>query len=167
MMSDGDLLVAPDGDSWDMRDVIADARKKGPLHFANGCFDLFHDGHRHYLCEAAKGSEMLIVGINCDASVRRLKGPLRPINNQHLRFANVCRFMHDAHIYAWVVTFNALTPEALIRAVKPDVLVRGDDTPRPIAGELFVTAQGGTVRIVERLPGISTSQLITQIAARN
>lgn len=161
------FLDLPDGDMWSMRDVIADARQRGAVHFANGCFDLFHDGHRHYLFEAAQGAELLIVAINNDASVRRLKGPGRPVDNEQRRFTNVYHFLDMMGVTGWVVVFCEDTPESIIRAIHPDLLVKGDDTPRPISGEVFVTSRGGSVRIVERIPGISTTQLIEQQTRRN
>lgn len=128
--------------------------------FTNGCFDILHEGHIFSLSAAAKEADYLIVGLNSDASVKRLKGESRPVNTQHSRALLLASLlMVDA-----VVIFEEDTPLELIRALKPDVLVKGGDyTIEQIVGSKEVMANGGRVVINPIVAGFSTTGLIQQI----
>ena len=122
--------------------------------FTNGCFDLIHLGHINYLAEASDLGEKLILGVNSDDSVRRLKGHARPIQDQMARMIILAAFeFTDA-----VVLFEEDTPESLIKQVTPDVLVKGGDyEPENVVGAQHVMVNGGGVEILSFLEGYSTS----------
>jgi len=128
--------------------------------FTNGCFDILHQGHIASLSEAATEADFLVVGVNSDASTRRLKGESRPINSQDARaFLLASLLMVDA-----VIIFDEDTPLNLINAVQPDVLVKGGDyTLDQIVGAKEVMAAGGRVVINPIVPGYSTTGLIEKI----
>jgi D-beta-D-heptose 7-phosphate kinase/D-beta-D-heptose 1-phosphate adenosyltransferase len=130
--------------------------------FTNGCFDILHEGHIASLSAAASEADFLIVGVNSDASVKRLKGPDRPVNHEHSRamvLANLV--LVDA-----VVIFEEDTPLQLISQILPDVLVKGGDyTIEQIVGAKEVMANGGRVVINPIVPGFSTTGIIQQIKA--
>jgi len=130
------------------------------ISFSNGCFDILHQGHIASLSDAAREADFLIVGVNSDASTRRLKGPHRPINNQDSRALLLASLlMVDA-----VIIFDEDTPLELIKAVLPDVLVKGGDyTLEQIVGAKEVMAAGGRVVINPIVPGFSTTGLIEKI----
>jgi len=127
--------------------------------FTNGVFDMLHPGHIYSLSQAAKEADYLIVGLNSDASVKRLKGNTRPINNQDSRALLLASLvMVDA-----VVIFEEDTPLELIRAIMPDVLIKGGDyRVEQIAGAKEVIANGGRVVINPTLEGFSTTTIIEQ-----
>ena len=129
--------------------------------FTNGCFDILHRGHVEYLAKAADMGDVLVVGLNTDASVRRLKGESRPINNQEARALVLASLSFvDA-----VVLFDEDTPYELIKAVRPDVLVKGADyKPEEIVGYDIVTSYGGKVEVVDLVEGYSTTQLLSLIS---
>jgi len=125
--------------------------------FTNGCFDLLHVGHVTYLQEAARLGDVLVVGVNGDASVRRLKGPTRPVIGESDRAA----ILAALGCVAYVTTFDDDTPRTLIEAVRPDVLVKGGQyKTTEIVGYDFVTSYGGTVCTVAMVDGISTSHIV-------
>lgn len=128
--------------------------------FTNGVFDILHEGHIASLSEAASYGTVLIVGVNTDASVKRLKGENRPVNNQQSRTLLLASLlMTDA-----VVLFDEDTPYDLIRAVLPDVLVKGGDyTIEQIVGAKEVMANGGEVKIAPILEGFSTTSIIERM----
>jgi D-beta-D-heptose 7-phosphate kinase/D-beta-D-heptose 1-phosphate adenosyltransferase len=128
--------------------------------FTNGVFDILHPGHIFSLSEAAKEGDYLIVGLNADASVKRLKGDSRPVNNQDARAILLAALlMVDA-----VVIFEEDTPLELIKAILPDVIVKGGDyTPEQVAGGKEVIAAGGKVVINPILQGYSTTALIAKM----
>jgi D-beta-D-heptose 7-phosphate kinase/D-beta-D-heptose 1-phosphate adenosyltransferase len=128
--------------------------------FTNGCFDILHQGHIASLSDAAREADFLVVGINSDASTRRLKGEQRPINDQQARATLLASLlMVDA-----VIIFEEDTPLNLIDAISPDVLVKGGDyTLDQIVGAREVIASGGRVVINPIMPGYSTSGLIEKI----
>lgn len=130
--------------------------------FTNGVFDLLHEGHIFSLCEAASMGHMLIVAINSDASVRRLKGQNRPVNSQYSRALVLASLlMTDA-----VVVFEEDTPLQLITTLLPDVLVKGGDyTIEQIAGAKEVIANGGEVKIAPIVKGFSTTATIERMKA--
>ncbi|PIQ87228.1 MAG: D-glycero-beta-D-manno-heptose 1-phosphate adenylyltransferase [Candidatus Omnitrophica bacterium CG11_big_fil_rev_8_21_14_0_20_45_26] len=132
-------------------------RQKKKVVFTNGCFDVLHVGHVRYLSKAKEFGDVLIVGLNSDRSIRQLKGPGRPINRLSAR-AEVLAGLSSVDL---IVAFNDKTPQALIRFLKPDVLVKGADYRiKEIAGAREVTASGGRVRRVPLVKGFSTSTLI-------
>jgi D-glycero-beta-D-manno-heptose 1-phosphate adenylyltransferase len=128
--------------------------------FTNGCFDLLHLGHVEYLAKAKDLGNILVVGLNSDESVRKLKGPHRPINHQHARALTLAAFFFvDA-----VVIFEEETPVELIRMVQPDILVKGKDyKEHEIAGNEIVKAKGGRIVTIDLVKGFSSSQLIEKI----
>ena len=128
--------------------------------FTNGVFDLLHRGHAEYLEEARALGDRLVVGVNSDASVRRLKGPSRPIVSQDDRVALVSALA----CVDLAVLFEDDTPLRLIEAVQPDVLVKGGDYAVPdIVGRDVVEARGGRVTTIALRPGLSTSELVKRI----
>jgi D-beta-D-heptose 7-phosphate kinase/D-beta-D-heptose 1-phosphate adenosyltransferase len=131
--------------------------------FTNGVFDILHQGHIFSLSQAAKEGDYLIVGLNADASVKRLKGESRPVNNQESRALVLASLlMVDA-----VVLFEEDTPLELIKAIMPDVLVKGGDyTVDQIAGAKEVMSNGGRVIINPILEGFSTTSIIEQMKSR-
>ncbi len=125
--------------------------------FTNGCFDLLHVGHVTCLEEARAQGDVLVVGLNSDASVRRLKGPTRPIVPQEQR----ARVLAGLSAVDYVVLFDADTPFELIRRIEPDVLVKGGDyRPDTIVGAEVVVRRGGRVHVAGQVPGVSTTQLL-------
>lgn len=132
--------------------------------FTNGCFDLLHYGHLHYLAEARDLGTRLVVGLNSADSVRRLKGPTRPINDETTRAHMLAALeMVDA-----VVIFDEDTPLELIKTVMPDVLVKGGDwKPDQIVGSDLVLAHGGEVRSLPFVEGYSTTNIERKILQLN
>ncbi len=128
--------------------------------FTNGCFDVLHRGHVEYLACARKKGDVMIVGLNSDDSVRRLKGPTRPVNDFFAR-ATVLAALRSVDA---VVGFDDDTPLRLIELVRPDVLVKGSDyRPENIVGADVVLAYGGRVQTVDLTPGFSTTTLIEKM----
>lgn len=135
----------------------------GPVVFTNGVFDILHPGHVEYL-EAARGlGEVLVVGVNSDASARRLgKGPGRPVNPTEAR----CRVLAALEAVDRVVAFDEDTPLRLIEAIRPDVLVKGGDYDRAsIVGADFVESHGGAVLTIDLVPGHSTTAIVERSRA--
>ena len=127
--------------------------------FTNGCFDLLHAGHIHILQEAAKHCDKLIIGLNSDESVKGLKGPKRPIQNQDIRAFNLSQFS----FCDGVVIFDDETPLKLIEALSPDVLIKGGDyNVTEIVGYDVVTKKGGTVLTIPLLEGHSTTAFLAR-----
>ncbi len=128
--------------------------------FTNGCFDILHRGHVEYLQKARTFGDKLVVGLNSDASVRRLKGPARPIQDQESR-----KFILEAlRCVDEVIIFDEDTPYELIRKIQPDVLVKGADyKPEDIVGYDIVKAKGGEVRTVKFVEGHSTSGIVAKM----
>jgi rfaE bifunctional protein nucleotidyltransferase chain/domain len=128
--------------------------------FTNGCFDLLHLGHVDYLEKARQLGDKLIVGLNTDASVRRLKGPSRPLQDEMSR----SRVMASLLFIDAVVLFDEDTPYELIREVSPDILVKGDDYAiENIVGHDFVLQRGGKVKTISLVKGYSTSGIVEKI----
>lgn len=131
--------------------------------FTNGCFDLLHPGHVKLLAEARRRCDRLVVGLNADDSVRRLKGDSRPIQNEDAR-AMILSSIADVDA---LVLFEQDTPVRLIEAIRPDVLVKGSDYRlEQVVGADFVMSYGGVVELVELLDGHSTTELIGRSADR-
>lgn len=128
--------------------------------FTNGCFDILHHGHLALLAQAASLGNILIVGVNTDSSVQRLKGPERPITHEQDRVFQIASLLcTDA-----VCLFDEDTPEELIKLIKPNVLVKGGDyTIDNIVGADFVQQNGGEVKIIPFVEGYSTTSLIGRI----
>ncbi len=125
--------------------------------FTNGCFDLLHPGHIHYLSEAALLGDILIVGLNSDDSVRRLKGEGRPVNDQVSRAV----LLSALRQVDYVLIFDEDTPLELITRVRPDILVKGGDyKPEAIVGYDFVTSYGGKIITIPFLEGYSSTAVI-------
>lgn len=128
--------------------------------FTNGCFDILHVGHIRYLQEAAKLGDVLIVGLNSDASVKRLKGPERPVNGEKDRAELLCALGFVDH----VVIFEEDTPYALIEKLQPDVLVKGGDyRPEEVVGKDLVEANGGRLVLLPFVEGHSTTNIIEKL----
>jgi D-beta-D-heptose 7-phosphate kinase / D-beta-D-heptose 1-phosphate adenosyltransferase len=137
---------------------LADARRRGrKVVFTNGCFDLLHAGHIASLEGARRYGDLLVVGLNSDASIRGLKGDSRPVQNQENRATLLAGFA----CVDVVVVFDEPTPEELIRELEPDVLAKGGDyTPDQIAGADFVLSHGGRVVTIPLVPGLSTTAIL-------
>ncbi len=129
--------------------------------FTNGCFDLLHRGHVEYLAAARALGDVLIVGLNSDASVRRNKGPSRPLVGEDDRAA----LLLALRCVDYVVLFGEETPQRLIERLLPDVLVKGRDWARFVAGREAVEAAGGRVELLDLLPGRSTSAIVARVLA--
>ena len=137
--------------------------KSKTIVFTNGVFDILHEGHIAVLSKAAAFADVLIVGVNSDASVRKLKGNSRPINNEDSRALILASLiMVDA-----VVIFNEETPIELIKIIKPDVLVKGGDyIVDTIVGAKEVIAAGGKVEVIPLEEGFSTTGIINKISEK-
>ncbi len=144
-----------------LRAELALRRAEGArIVFTNGCFDLLHVGHVRYLRQARRMGDLLVVAINSDASIRRLKGPSRPVQPERDR-AEILAAMECVD---YVVSFDQDTPLALIERLRPDVLVKGGDWPvERIVGREVVERSGGRVATIPYLEGASTSTLIERI----
>ena len=141
--------------------VRHDLKRQGrKIVFTNGCFDVLHFGHVHYLLQARELGDILVIGLNSDDSVRRLKGPTRPINGEKERaFVLAALACVD-----YVVVFDEDTPKKLIETVRPDVLVKGGDyTLDNIVGADFVTQNGGTVTTIPFVEGFSSTRIIEKL----
>ena len=133
-------------------------RKDGKtIVFSNGCFDILHRGHVEYLSKAADLGDILIIGLNTDASVRRIKGPSRPVNDEKARAVVLAALEFvDA-----IMFFDEDTPYNLIKNVQPDVLVKGKDyKAEDIVGYDIVTSKGGKVETIELVEGFSTTNIL-------
>lgn len=153
--------LAPDAAA--LRATLAPGRVAGArVVFTNGCFDLLHPGHVRYLEAARALGDVLVVGLNDDASVRRLKGPGRPI----LRLPERAEVLAGLAAVDHLVPFTEDTPLRLIELLAPDVLVKGADwAAGQIVGADVVLARGGRVERIDVVPGVSTSELIRRIRA--
>jgi len=143
------------------RDQVAAWRRQGlRVGFTNGCFDLLHRGHLHSLDQAARRVDRLVVGVNTDASAKRLKGPGRPVQDLDTRASVLAALKH----VALVVPFDDDTPAALIETIAPDILFKGADyAEADVAGGAFVKANGGRVELLPLLPGHSTSATVARL----
>lgn len=128
--------------------------------FTNGCFDILHVGHVRYLRDARALGDLLIVGVNTDESVRRLKGPSRPVQSENDR----AEILAALGTVDFVVLFGQETPLELIEAIAPDVLVKGGDwAPDKIVGSSFVIARGGEVKSLPFHEGRSTTSILNRV----
>jgi rfaE bifunctional protein nucleotidyltransferase chain/domain len=142
-------------------EILKEERRKGKrIVFTNGCFDIIHAGHVDYLEKAKSLGDLLVVGLNSDNSVRRIKGEKRPIIPQDMR----PKVLSSLKPVDYVVIFEEDTPAKLIESIKPDVLVKGGDWPlEKIVGRDFVESYGGKVLTIPFEYDISTSQIIEKI----
>jgi rfaE bifunctional protein nucleotidyltransferase chain/domain len=144
----------------DLNSLLQDLNGKRNIVFTNGCFDILHAGHVQYLEAAAELGDILVVGLNSDASVKRLKGSSRPINNQTDR-AIVLAGLGAVN---YVIIFDEDTPYELIKAIQPDILVKGGDWKViDIVGTDIVQAKGGKVISLPFRTGLSTTNLINAL----
>lgn len=145
----------------ELKKQITRWRLKGKkIVFTNGVFDILHEGHISSLAETASYGDVLIVAVNSDASVKRLKGPSRPVNNEQARALVLASLvMTDA-----IIIFEDDTPRELIKTIMPDVLVKGGDyTVEQIAGAKEVLENGGEVKLAKIVEGISTTGIIEKM----
>ncbi|MBI2899185.1 MAG: D-glycero-beta-D-manno-heptose 1-phosphate adenylyltransferase [Planctomycetes bacterium] len=161
-------LAASEGDGHrkvvgldELKRLLAEHRIEGRrIVFTNGCFDLIHEGHVALLRFARSRGDVVVVGLNGDASVRRLKGDSRPILRQRERAA----ILSAMEAVDYVVLFDEDTPARLIRAVEPDVLVKGEDyADRPVVGRDVVERRGGRVELAPLVKGVSTTDIVDRI----
>jgi len=140
-----------------IRDVAAWRLKSRKVVFTNGCFDVFHPGHLHIINQSARLGDKLIVGLNSDSSVKKLKGESRPLHNENARAELLASFVHVDR----VVLFSEDTPIEIIQTLKPDYLVKGGDyTEETIVGSKQVAAYGGKIIVVPLLEGHSTTRIV-------
>ncbi len=144
-----------------LQTVLAEARRKGDkIVFTNGCFDIIHAGHVGYLASARERGDRLVVAVNSDDSVARLKGPSRPINALERRMA----VLAGLEAVDWVVSFDADTPESLLQRVRPDILVKGGDyTIEQVVGASIVREYGGEVCVLQYVDDCSTTGILERI----
>jgi D-beta-D-heptose 7-phosphate kinase/D-beta-D-heptose 1-phosphate adenosyltransferase len=145
--------------------AIDDARELGEtVVFTNGCFDILHAGHVGYLQQARAQGDRLIVAVNSDASVSRLKGPGRPINSVDRRMA----VLAGLEAVDWVISFDDDTPEALLERLRPDVLVKGGDySKEQVVGWQIVEGYGGNVKVLSFFQDLSTTAIVEKILEKN
>ena len=148
----------------ELKKIIARLQKHGEkIIFTNGCFDIVHFGHIMYLEEAKECGDCLIVAVNSDSSVRKIKGPKRPIVSESDR----SRVIAGLACVDYVVIFKENTPLKLIKELKPDILIKGADWKKKnIIGADFVQSYGGKVRTIKLAKGRSTTKLIKKIIER-
>ncbi len=144
----------------EMPSVVADLKRRGrKVVFTNGCFDLLHNGHVRYLAAARASGDALIIAVNSDASVRRIKGPNRPITPQAERLELLAAFSFVDYVFA----FDDNDPLRVITALLPDVLVKGSDWALDeVVGRDVVESHGGRVERIDLVGGISTTMIIEQ-----
>ena len=134
--------------------------KNKKIIFTNGCFDIIHPGHIHILSKAKSLGDILVVGLNSDLSVKKLKGDKRPLVSENDR----SRVLLSLRFVDYVIIFNELTPLKVIKKIKPDFLVKGGDyNENDIVGSDFVKAYGGQVEIIKFLDGYSSSNYIDNL----
>ena len=145
----------------DAVDKIANLKKENKtIVFSNGCFDILHAGHVEYLEKAREKGDFLVIGLNTDASVSRLKGEDRPINAEKSR----ARILAALGFVDMVVLFDEDTPYELIQALNPDILVKGKDYEiSNIVGADIVLGNGGKVETIELVEGLSTTSVIEKV----
>ncbi len=146
----------------DLKPILNKYHQEGKkIVFTNGCFDILHIGHVRYLAEAKGLGDILVVGLNSDSSVRKLKGAGRPF----VPVAERAEILASLRSVDYVVVFNEINPERLIREIRPDIHVKGGDyTISQIPEAKLVESLGGKVVIVEEVKGKSTSQIYQKIA---
>jgi len=144
-----------------VKQAVAWKQQGQRLVFTNGCFDILHLGHVDYLEKARALGDKLVVGVNTDASVSRLKGPSRPLQDELSR----ARIMASLLFTDAIVLFDEETPYELIKSIMPDILVKGDDyTVENIVGHDIVLQNGGEVKTIALVKGYSTSNVVAKIS---
>jgi D-glycero-beta-D-manno-heptose 1-phosphate adenylyltransferase len=153
------ILSGPELDRW-----LVQARfKNRKIVFTNGCFDVLHRGHVDYLVRASELGDLLVIGLNTDESVKRLKGPSRPYLDEETR----AYILASMSFTSAIILFEEDTPLALIEKVKPDVLVKGSDyKPVEIVGHDLVTSWGGKVVTIDLTPGYSSTKVIGKLTGK-
>ena len=148
----------------ELKERLEQLRNEGQrIVFTNGCFDILHAGHVRYLNAARQQGDLLVVGLNSDVSVQRIKGPRRPLVSQQQR----AEVLAGLWCIDYIVIFEQPDPLAVIQTLRPNVLVKGDDWPDDqIVGSDVVQADGGRVVRVPVVPDISTSRIIDRIVDR-
>lgn len=147
-----------------LRDIVRKKKEEGKkIVFTNGCFDILHRGHVEYLEFAKNLGDILIIGVNTDESVRKLKGPERPINTLLDRmYILAALYMTD-----FITAFHETTPYNLIEEIKPHILVKaGDYSPKEVVGKDIVESYGGKVVIAPYVNGYSTTKIIEKIGGK-
>ncbi len=144
-----------------INELSSKLKKEGKtIVFTNGCFDIVHAGHVDYMEKAKILGDVLVVGVNSDNSVKRIKGEKRPI----VDIKNRLRLLQGLSVIDYLCVFEEDTPLELIKNVSPNVLVKGEDwKDKGVVGEDFVKTYGGKVELIKLLPGISTSIIIDKI----
>lgn len=155
------MKVTPPVPKFKLKSLLAKLRKeKKKIVFTNGVFDIIHRGHVDYLHKARSFGDILIVGLNTDSSVKKIKGSKRPVQKQNDRAA----ILSSLKPVDYVVFFSETTPEKLIELIKPDVLVKGADYKLSgIIGAKFVSSYGGVVKRVRLTKGRSTSAILRKL----
>jgi len=145
----------------EIKKISAQAKKENKtIVFTNGCFDLLHIGHITYLKEARALGDILIIGLNSDSSIKKLKGKKRPLIPEHER----AQILSALEYVSYVVLFSEETPYNLIKAIIPHILVKGGDYQnQKVVGEDIVKQNGGSLHLISFIPGKSTSTLIQTI----
>lgn len=144
--------------------IIRKAQQEGKkVVFTNGCFDILHAGHVTYLAKAREMGDLLIVGLNSDSSVQILKGPKRPIVPESDRAILLCAL----ESVSYVTLFDDETPIDLIKELRPDILVKGEDyADKLVVGQEFVESIGGSVKLITLVKGRGTTNIIDEVVKR-
>ena len=158
MLPDFPRILTPE-QAREERDYLHSQGKK--LVFTNGCFDILHRGHTQYLAFARAQGDALVVGLNSDASVRRAKGPTRPVNAEQDR----AFVLGSLRVVDFVVIFDEDEPRDLISQILPDVLVKGKDWAHYVSGRDIVEAHGGKVVLADMVEGKSTTATLKRLRA--
>lgn len=147
--------------SSELSKLLSRLRAKGKrIVFTNGCFDILHVGHIDYLSKAKRLGDILVVGLNSDSSVKKIKGKNRPLNNERDR----AKVLSSLSMVDYISLFSESTPKRLIKDLKPDILVKGGDWKiEDIVGGDFVRSYGGRVKRIPFIKGYSTTSLIKKI----
>jgi rfaE bifunctional protein nucleotidyltransferase chain/domain len=147
----------------ELDDILVQIReKKLTIVFTNGCFDIIHKGHIRYLADASELADVFIIGMNTDSSIKRLKGPNRPLQDQESRAISLSALV----FVDYVVLFGEDTPLELLKLIKPNVLVKGGDYQvENIVGYDLVSSYGGKVFTLPLIKGYSTSSIIKKISS--
>ena len=140
--------------------TIIKEQKNKKIVFTNGCFDIIHRGHINYLAQAADYGDLLIVGLNSDKSVKKIKGNNRPVQDEKTR----AEILAALEFINYVIIFDEETPEQLIKLIKPNILIKGGDYKiSEIVGGDFVISNGGRVVTIDFIKGHSTTDIINKI----
>jgi D-glycero-beta-D-manno-heptose 1-phosphate adenylyltransferase len=157
-------MVSKIKNSKNLSGILSALRRKGKkIVFTNGCFDILHVGHVNYLSKARRLGDILVIGLNSDSSVKKIKGKGRPINKESDR----AKVLSALYFVDYITSFNETTPENLIKKLKPDILVKGGDWKiEDIVGGAYVRSYGGKVKNIPFVKGYSTTSIIERSAGR-